>query len=224
MDSRKGKNYLKASMGFGGSCLKKDILSLIYILSSRNLEIQANYWTQVVLMNEYQRFRIAESIYKTALKENYQVTIFGLAFKGNTNDTRGSNAIFLISYLINRGIKVKLFDPLVSSSDLENELKLYEFLTDGDLNKKEDNCDSFKININFYEYITIYDNYQESLKNSSILVFCNNHSFFSNLDLLYVSSLMKENSFIFDLYDIFDLENIRKTNFKIFKLGVCNEI
>ena len=147
MDSRIGVNSLKASMGFGGSCLKKDILSLIYIFSSKNLHIQANYWSQVILMNEYQRIRMSQLIANTATIDSGTVSILGLSFKGNTNDTRGTNAIFLISYLLNCGISLNLYDPLVSKQDIENELKLYN----------SDLFESNNLDLNNIKQIKLYD-------------------------------------------------------------------
>jgi UDPglucose 6-dehydrogenase len=203
MDSRIGRKYLKASMGFGGSCLKKDILSLIYIFSSKNLVVQSKYWTQVLLMNEYQRLRISDKIKNASIQRNKLVTIYGISFKGDTNDVRGSNAVFLISYLLNHNIKVNLYDPFVSQRDLENELLLYS------------NAESEFVNINYY-----FESQLNALSDSSVLVFCSNHSLFNDLDLNELAMKMNENSCIFDLHDLFSMENLRQSSFNVFKLGV----
>lgn len=202
MDSRIGKNYLKASMGFGGSCLKKDTLSLIFFLSSNNLVVEANYWTQVLVLNEFQRLRISEKIKNCSLKRNKTVTIFGLSFKGDTNDVRGSNSIFLISYLLNHNVQIKLYDPLVTKYELENELKMY------------DNDESQWVNMTYCDF------YLDSLIDSSVLVFCNNHSYFNNFEMEKLYLKMNDDACLFDLYDIFCLENMKKIGFKVFKLGV----
>lgn len=211
MDSRIGKTYLKASMGFGGSCLKKDILSLIYIFSSRNLDIQANYWSQVVLFNEYQRIRISRLITNSAISTNEEprVSIFGLSFKGNTNDVRGSNSVFLISYLIKNKINVSLYDPYVKKEEFENELKLY----DSESDEMEDN-----------KYISYYESHIDAVKDSNVLVFCNNHSLFSGIDLDCLNKNMRQPSYIYDLYDIFDVETLKESEFKVFKLGVFSNV
>jgi UDPglucose 6-dehydrogenase len=223
-DSRIGKNYLKASMGFGGSCLKKDILSLIYILYSKNLNIQAEYWVNTLLMNEYQRIRIAEMVCSSVEKRrkinegegDNTVTIFGLSFKGNTNDTRGSNAIFLISYLLNKGIKVKIWDPLVSVDEVENELKLYENFS---------KCHYEGVGENFDEKIIFSQNFKKALNKSSALVFCNNHTVFNEMDLTEIRENMSPNSVIFDLYDIFEEEKLKSAGFEnVFKLGVYSDL
>ena len=92
MDPRIGSQFLKASVGFGGSCFHKDILNLVYLCKFYGLEEVANYWYQVVQINNYQKTRIA----KKALQElelnnsKKQLTILGWSFKANTNDSRES--------------------------------------------------------------------------------------------------------------------------------------
>jgi UDPglucose 6-dehydrogenase len=211
MDQRIGRNYLKASMGFGGSCLKKDVLSLIFILSQKNLHIEANYWMQVLIMNEYQRLRIA-SLIKISVNSTLAVSIFGLSFKGDVKDVRQSNAVYLISYLIENGINVHLYDELVEENDLLNELKLYAAVSD---------------NVQCIEdipNIKMFDDHIECVKNCQSLVLCSNHNYLKSMDLVDIAKVMNENCSIFDLYDIFPLEVMQKSKFKIFKLGEFNEI
>jgi UDPglucose 6-dehydrogenase len=202
-DNRIGKNYLQASMGFGGSCFKKDILSLIFLFSNLNLHFQSNYWSQVLLMNEYQRLRICKKILDKS--KGKVISILGLAFKGNIKDVRCSNSIFLLSYLLNNNVNVKLFDPFSSDEDVQNELKVY----DNDYENKYN-----------YNNIHIYTNIFECVKNSSVVAFCNNHSIFKELDLKKLSEIMNQDEqYIFDMYNNFKLEDLKKEKFKIFKLG-----
>ena len=65
MDSRIGSKFLKASVGFGGSCFQKDILNLVYIAKTYGLEEVADYWEQVIIMNDHQKRRIAHNIIST---------------------------------------------------------------------------------------------------------------------------------------------------------------
>ena len=94
-DSRIGPKFLKASVGFGGSCFQKDILNLVYISRSYGLTEVADYWEQVILMNDYQKKRFAQKIianlYNTV--NDKKITFLGWAFKKDTNDTRESPAI-----------------------------------------------------------------------------------------------------------------------------------
>ena len=88
-DSRIGNKFLKASVGFGGSCFQKDILNLVYIARSYGLEEVAEYWEQVIKLNDYQKRRFAEKIVKSLFNtvSGKKIAILGWAFKKDTNDT-----------------------------------------------------------------------------------------------------------------------------------------
>src|SRR5690606_20493597 len=96
MDSRIGPKFLKSSVGFGGSCFQKDILTLVYIARSYNLDEVADYWEQVVLMNNHQKQRFADNIVQTLFTtvSGKRIAMLGWAFKKDTNDTRESAAIY----------------------------------------------------------------------------------------------------------------------------------
>lgn len=64
-DTRVGNKFLRASVGFGGSCFQKDILNLVYLSESLHLPEVATYWRQVVEMNEYQKKRFSKSVVDT---------------------------------------------------------------------------------------------------------------------------------------------------------------
>nr|POE74825.1 udp-glucose 6-dehydrogenase 3 [Quercus suber] len=124
MDSRIGNKMLKASAGFGGSCFKKDVLSLVYIAESLHLPEVANYWRSVVDINEYQkeRFtkRITKTLYNTLARK--KIAVLGFAYKKNTGDTRESAAIAVIGQLISERAKVAIYDPQVSSKQIYSDL------------------------------------------------------------------------------------------------------
>jgi hypothetical protein len=92
MDSRIGPKFLKASVGFGGSCFQKDILNLVYLCESFNLPEVAEYWRQVVHINDWQKSRFVEKIVRTLFNtvNGKRIAILGFAFKKDTNDTRES--------------------------------------------------------------------------------------------------------------------------------------
>jgi UDPglucose 6-dehydrogenase len=95
MDSRIGSRFLNASVGFGGSCFKKDILNLVYICESYGLHEVARYWQSVLDINEFQETRFV----RTMIREMFntivgkRIALFGFAFKADTSDTRESPAI-----------------------------------------------------------------------------------------------------------------------------------
>ena len=110
MDHRIGSKFLKASVGFGGSCFQKDILNLVYLCNYYGLEEVASYWKGVIDINNYQKSRfskkIIDSLFKTVNDKN--ISIFGWAFKKNTNDSRESAAIYICDQLIEEGANINL--------------------------------------------------------------------------------------------------------------------
>src|SRR6476620_35033 len=115
MDSRIGSKFLKASVGFGGSCFQKDILNLVYIAKSYGLDEVADYWQQVVIMNDHQKTRFGSNIVRTLYNtvSGKKIAFLGWAFKKDTNDTRESAAIYVADYLMNEKANIEVFDPKV---------------------------------------------------------------------------------------------------------------
>jgi UDPglucose 6-dehydrogenase len=126
MDSRIGPRFLKSSVGFGGSCFQKDILNLVYIAKSYGLVEVADYWEQVILMNDYQKNRFSDNIVSTLHNtvSGKKITFLGWAFKKDTNDTRESAAIQVADNLLNERAYIEVYDPKVTEeriyADLEN--------------------------------------------------------------------------------------------------------
>ncbi len=112
-DSRVGSKFLNASVGFGGSCFKKDILNLVYIARSYGLHEVADYWNMVVQMNEYQQSRFVKKIIREMFNTvaDKKIAIFGFAFKANTGDTRESPAIFITRKLLEERAVISITDP-----------------------------------------------------------------------------------------------------------------
>src|SRR5690554_4005982 len=124
MDSRIGPKFLKASVGFGGSCFQKDILNLVYIAKSYGLNEVADYWEQVIIMNDYQKVRFAENIVSTLYNtvSGKKITFLGWAFKKDTNDTRESAAIYVADALLNEQAEIIVFDPKVEEARIYEDL------------------------------------------------------------------------------------------------------
>ncbi|WP_288883486.1 UDP-glucose 6-dehydrogenase [Pedobacter panaciterrae] len=115
MDSRIGPKFLKASVGFGGSCFQKDILNLVYISRSFGLTEVADYWEQVIIMNDHQKKRFALNIVRKLYNtvSGKKIAFLGWAFKKDTNDTRESAAIYVADYLLNEQAELRVYDPKV---------------------------------------------------------------------------------------------------------------
>jgi UDPglucose 6-dehydrogenase len=113
LDNRIGKYFLRASVGFGGSCFKKDILHLSYLCEHYGLPEVANYWEQVVLMNEYQEMRFASNMVTSMFNTvaGKKIALFGAAFKANTNDTRESPALEVCRALLEERANIVMTDP-----------------------------------------------------------------------------------------------------------------
>jgi UDPglucose 6-dehydrogenase len=113
MDSRVGSKFLKASIGFGGSCFKKDILNLVYLCSYYGLQEVGAYWESVIKINEYQQERFMANILKNMFSTlaGKKICILGFAFKADTGDTRESPAIYITRKLIAEHAEVIISDP-----------------------------------------------------------------------------------------------------------------
>ncbi|KAK6418597.1 hypothetical protein LTR95_017172 [Oleoguttula sp. CCFEE 5521] len=125
LDRRIGPQFLKAGLGFGGSCFRKDIASLTYLAESLGLPEVAAYWEQVLTMNNYQRDRFALNVIaklNNSLRGK-KITILGYAFKKDTGDARESPALDVIRILLDEGPRsIAIFDPLCSEADIRYEL------------------------------------------------------------------------------------------------------
>lgn len=123
-DSRIGPKFLKASVGFGGSCFQKDILNLVYIARSYNLHKVADYWEQVIIMNDHQKERFSDKIIKTLYNtvNGKNIAFLGWAFKKDTNDTRESAAIYVADHLLEEEANIVVYDPKVSAEQIYADL------------------------------------------------------------------------------------------------------
>ena len=125
-DTRIGHKFLKAGLGFGGSCFKKDILNLVYMANTLNLPEVAEYWMQVLRMNDYQRNRFVKTVVK---KMNSSLTgkklaVFRWAFKEDTNDSRESPAIEVVKKLLRESPEeIVIFDPGCSPAGVIEEIQ-----------------------------------------------------------------------------------------------------
>jgi len=112
-DSRIGAKFLRAGVGFGGSCFKKDILNLVYLCETYGLHEAADYWRKVVEFNQYQQERFVSrmlcSMFNTVAGK--RIALLGFAFKADTGDTRESPAIQIARMLVEEQAQVVISDP-----------------------------------------------------------------------------------------------------------------
>lgn len=123
-DSRIGAKFLKSSVGFGGSCFQKDILNLVYLCEHFGLADVAEYWRQVIVMNDSQRKRFTNKVIHSLYNalQGKRVAVLGFAFKKDTNDTRESAAIYICRDLIEEGADIVVYDPQVPAEEIKELL------------------------------------------------------------------------------------------------------
>jgi UDPglucose 6-dehydrogenase len=125
MDHRIGPKFLKASVGFGGSCFQKDILNLVYLCKFYGLEKESEYWHQVVKINDNQKKRFAQKVINhfDGHLNGKRIAILGWAFKANTNDSRESASIKVSEILYRNGASITIYDPMVQKTSIENDIE-----------------------------------------------------------------------------------------------------
>ncbi|MGR3218919.1 MAG: nucleotide sugar dehydrogenase [Candidatus Anammoxibacter sp.] len=196
-DRRIGSEFLNASVGFGGSCFKKDILHLAYLSRSYGLDEVADYWESVVKMNEYQEKRFVLNILKSMFNtiSGKRIAIFGCAFKANTGDTRESPAINIVKTLLNEKANVVITDPKA----LDNaKIDLKEFEKDR------------------IEYCS--DPY-DAAKNAHAIAVLTEWDIYKSLDYKKIIDSMEQPAFIFDGRNILPHKELFKIGFNVIPIG-----
>ena len=204
-DSRIGPKFLKASVGFGGSCFQKDILNLVYIAKSYGLEEVAAYWEQVVLMNDYQKRRFADQIIQTLYNtvSSKKITFYGWAFKKDTNDTRESAAIYVADALIEEKAEIHVYDPKVSKEQMLTDLNRLGTRTE------EEN----------ERYLKVIGDPYRAAEEAHAIAIMTEWDQFKALDYEKIYTLMLKPAFVFDGRRIIDKGALDRIGFKTYKLG-----
>jgi UDPglucose 6-dehydrogenase len=123
MDHRIGKYFLNASVGFGGSCFQKDILNLVYLCQYYELHDVAEYWHQVVKLNDYQKDRVSKKAIELSKEmKSKTIDLLGWSFKKNTNDSRESASINIAIKILKNRLKLNIYDPKIKSEKIVNDL------------------------------------------------------------------------------------------------------
>ena len=206
MDSRIGPKFLKASVGFGGSCFQKDILNLVYISKSFGLHEVADYWEQVIIMNDHQKNRFSKNIVKTLFNtvSGKKIALLGWAFKKDTNDTRESAAIYVADNLINEEALLSVYDPKVSKTQVLFDLDYLESRTT-ETNQK---------------YVNYHENPYEACKGAHAIAIMTEWDEFNEYDWKKIYDDMLKPAFVFDGRNILDRKKMEHSGF-VFK-GIGN--
>ena len=199
LDSRIGPKFLKASVGFGGSCFQKDILNLVYIAKSYGLNEVADYWEQVIIMNDHQKRRFAKNIIKTLYNtvSGKKIAFLGWAFKKDTNDTRESAAIYVADDLLCEQATVVVYDPKVGEEQIQFDLNYLESRSE------IDNAKGVQVAINAYD----------ACNNAHAIAVLTEWDEFKTYDWQKIYDNMLKPAFVFDGRNILNKEELEKIGF-----------
>lgn len=195
-DSRIGPRFLKASVGFGGSCFQKDILNLVYICQTYGLHEVAEYWESVVKLNHWQQKRfilnMLANMFNTVAGK--RIALFGFAFKANTGDTRESPALAITRGLLEEHAEVVVTDPQA-------------------IPHAKDDLKDVKSRLQFEE-----DPYKAAQGAHAIAVMTEWKEY-KDLDYERIFASMSQPAFLFDGRNILDHRKLFKIGFNVFAIG-----
>ena len=200
-DSRIGPKFLKSSIGFGGSCFQKDVLNLCYLCRHFDLPQVAEYWEQVIRMNEYQkeRFvtRLLDSMFNTV--SGKRIAILGYAFKKDTNDARESPAIGICGRLLEEKANLAIYDPRVTKASILSTLGLTSEQAEGRI-----------------EFCT---SAEQACDQSHAIALLTEWDEFKDLDYSSIYAKMHQPAILFDGRNLLDLEELRKIGYRAHGIG-----
>jgi len=204
-DSRIGNKFLKASVGFGGSCFQKDILNLVYIAKSYGLDAVADYWEQVIIMNDHQKRRFADNIVTTLFNtvNGKKIAFLGWAFKKDTNDTRESAAIYVANDLIEEEAQIHVYDPKVTELQMLSDLDYLATRT------SEANM----------RHLTTHADPYITLEEAHGIAVLTEWDEFKEYDWQRIYDNMQKPAFIFDGRNILDRQMLEKIGFEVYTIG-----
>ncbi len=205
-DSRIGNKFLKASVGFGGSCFQKDVLNLVYLCEVLHLPEVADYWYQVIAINDYQRKRFAGKIVERLFQtvRGKKIVILGFSYKKNTGDTRESSSIHICKHLLEENAQIVIYDPKVEHEQIKTDLTDPSILPDP---------------TKFEKCVSIASEPYAALEGAHALVVCTEWDEFVSLDYQRIYDGMNKPAFVFDGRLILDHEKLVKIGFQVEAIG-----
>ena len=194
-DSRIGSKFLQASVGFGGSCFKKDILNLAYLCETYGLHEAAAYWQQVVDMNEFQQKRFVKTILSSMFNTiaGKRIAVLGFSFKADTGDTRESPAISICKELASEQADLVVSDP-----------------------KALDNAEK---DLAGMEGIVFEKDPYLAAAGAHALAILTEWDTYKSLDYQRIFNAMEKPAFLFDGRNILDHKALHKIGFEVYSIG-----
>ncbi|CAH9084429.1 unnamed protein product [Cuscuta europaea] len=213
-DTRIGPKFLNSSVGFGGSCFQKDILNLVYICECNGLPEVAEYWKQVIKINDYQKSRfvnrVVSSMFNTV--SNKKIAILGFAFKKDTGDTRETPAIDVCKGLLGDKAQLSIYDPQVSEEQIQRDLTLNRFEWDHPLHLQPASPGAGK------KVSVVWDAY-EAMKGAHAVCILTEWDEFKDLDYQRIYENMQKPAFVFDGRNIVNAGKLREIGFIVYSIG-----
>lgn len=211
MDSRIGSKFLKSSVGFGGSCFQKDILNLVYLCRHFNLPEAADYWEQVVKLNDYQKHRFAKNIIDTLFNtvSGKKIALLGWAFKKDTNDTRESAAIFVAKELLDDRAEIHIYDPKVTKTQIFNDIE----------NAYKNNSSQSLNPSTLQSSVHVHENPYTALHQAHAIAILTEWDEFKSYDWQRIYKDMLKPAFVFDGRNILNTEEMQDIGFKFKGIG-----
>ena len=205
MDSRIGPKFLKSSVGFGGSCFQKDILNLVYIAKSYGLNEVADYWEQVIILNDHQKRRFAHNIVKTLYNtvSDKKITFLGWAFKKDTNDTRESPAIYVAEELLLEQAKISVWDPKVKESQIYADVNYLGSVETDEVNNR----------------LEVSGNEYDACKGSHAIAILTEWEEFRTYDWQRIYDNMHKPAFVFDGRGVLNKNKLQEIGFVYYRIG-----
>jgi UDPglucose 6-dehydrogenase len=198
-DSRIGPKFLKASVGFGGSCFQKDILNLSYLCEHFGLPEVSAYWESVVKINDWQKHRFATRIVSALFNSvaDKKIAVLGFAFKKDTNDTRESAAISVCRDLLLEQARVTVYDPKVPENEIRHDVS-------GDAENTR---------------LSVVQSAYEACEGAHAVAILTEWDEFKQLDFKKIYKAMAKPAFVFDGRNILDLAELQAIGFRVQGIG-----
>jgi UDPglucose 6-dehydrogenase len=210
-DRRIGREFLKSSVGFGGSCFQKDILNLVYLSKYYGLNEVADFWHQVIKINNYQKARFSKKIIDelNGTIKSKKIAVLGWAFKKDTNDSRESASIYVTDHLLEEGAQVCVYDPKVEEEQMINDL--YNLWESKNISKSEIES---KLN-----RLTVTHAHEDCFNSSSCIAVLTEWDEFITYDWNSLIKNMEKQHVIIDGRNILDRDKISRVANKFIAIG-----
>jgi UDPglucose 6-dehydrogenase len=204
-DTRIGEKFLKASVGFGGSCFQKDLLNLVYLCNHYGLHEAAEYWKQVIAINDWQKARFVKRMVDTMFNtvSGKRIAVLGFAFKKDTNDTRASAAIDVCRGLLAENAELVIVDPKVPAESIWADLQRATGKTRDELQSR----------------VACEPDVYKATEGAHAIAVVTEWGQFRALDFLTIYGQMEKPAFVFDGRDVLPHTSLRAIGFEVYTIG-----